>query len=82
MVASFFGNHGQLHQVSAEQVVEAFGFACGYGQVNVVDFLLERGVDPNVTLDILGGAHSALRVAMEWGHADVVERLLRAGATP
>jgi ankyrin repeat protein len=82
VVESFFDAQGRLQHATADQLVDAFGWACGYGRLDVVDFLLERGVDPNVPLDILGCADSPLRVASAWGHDAVVERLRRAGAKP
>jgi ankyrin repeat protein len=80
VVASFFDQHGRLARATPEQVVDAFGWACAYGRTAVVDLLLDRGVDADVTLKIDGGGHTGLHIAACWGHAGVVDALLRRGA--
>ena len=82
VVASFFDERGRLQRAAPGELAEAFGWASAYGRANVVEFLLDRGVDPNVSLDILGGTDTALGLATRWGHSEVAERLRRAGAKP
>src|ERR1700704_789745 len=46
VVRRYFGDDGALKPGSSkEQMDAAFLYACGYGQTDVVEFLLERGVD-------------------------------------
>ena len=79
-VRSFFDEHGRLQHATRDQLVDAFGWACAYGRTAVVAFLLDRGVDPDATLDVEGAGHTGLHVAASWGHADVVDALLARGA--
>lgn len=50
--------------------------ACMYSRVNIVEFLLRCGVDPN------GGEISPIHVAAERGHTKVMSVLLAGGARP
>jgi hypothetical protein len=79
-VRSFFDDEGRVRHASGEQIIDAFGWACAYGQAAVVAYLLDRGVDPDVSLRIEGDGHTGLHVAASWGHPDVVETLLGHGA--
>ena len=60
--------------VTVEQMRAAFGTACTYGQLAVAEFLLGRGVPPDVRL----GDHrqTGLHWAALGGHADIVALLL------
>ena len=59
-----------------KDVAEGFNYACGYGHVKVVEFLLDRGVDVNVRHRSETGLHAAAY----HGHVDVVDLLIRRGA--
>ena len=53
--------------------------ACG-GDLRAVTRLLKDGADPNDTSHLVDGTRSPLYVAAAFGHLDVVDVLLRAGA--
>ncbi|MEM7352789.1 MAG: PQQ-binding-like beta-propeller repeat protein [Acidobacteriota bacterium] len=53
-------------------------FAAKYGHLEVVDFLLEKGANPDVQDFFF--SRSALSVAITGGHADVAVRLIEGGA--
>ena len=80
VVASFYDTRGRLAGATPEQLADAFGWACAYGSERVVDLFLDRGVDPDLMLNIDGSGHTGLHVAAAWAHADVVDALLRHGA--
>jgi len=61
-------------------LLEGFSMACAYGQVPVVEFLLEQGVDVDVELRGFGEGHTGLHVAAYQGHLDLVASLLGRGA--
>jgi ankyrin repeat protein len=49
VVADFFTGDGALRPIATREHLErGFLNACGYGHIEVVRFLLDRGVDPNV----------------------------------
>jgi ankyrin repeat protein len=56
----------------------AFAAAAAGGRGNIVELLLEKGVDVNAATFSDGG--TALQAAAEGGHLEVVERLLEKGA--
>jgi hypothetical protein len=58
-------------------VAHAFRYACSNGQVAVVEYLLDLGLDVNVRLQ--DGA-TGLHLAAYLGHADLVRLLLKRGA--
>ena len=60
--------------VTVEQMRAAFGTACTYGQLAVAEFLLGRGVPPDVRLGDHG--QTGLHWAALGGHADIVALLL------
>lgn len=62
-----------LATVSQEQLGKGFVWACGYGSNDVVEFLLNYGVDPAVgtRVDMTG-----LHLAAHEGHLDTVKLLL------
>ena len=67
-------------KATKEDVLSGFAFACRYGWTEVVDWLLDRGVDVNAELHAHGAGHTGLHVAAYHGHAAVVAALLRRGA--
>jgi ankyrin repeat protein len=52
----------------------------GRGQLETVRFLLENGADPNIVITSDNPGQTALLAAASWGHAEVVNLLLRHGA--
>jgi len=77
VVESYFDEHGALKPPATDaQIKSAFVYASGYGSANVVDYLLERGVDPGSDPEV----RSSLYWAIYGGHVTMIERLLRAGA--
>jgi ankyrin repeat protein len=73
VVKSFF----DAQDVPKEQAEEALLYASGYGQREVVEFLLEQGVD-------IQAADNAKQTALHWAlftpQPEIVELLLRRGA--
>ena len=61
-------------------MVDGFSLACAYGRADVVDFLLDRGIEVDAQLRGHGEGHTGLHVAAFHGHVDVVSALLRRGA--
>jgi Ankyrin repeats (3 copies) len=80
VVRSFFDEEGCLRDATQEQLLDAFGWACAYGRAPVVEFLIDRGVDLEVSLNVEGTGHTGLHVAASWGHPEAVDVLLRRGA--
>jgi ankyrin repeat protein len=75
IVKSYFDDDGALKPgTSKEQMEAGFFYACGYGQTDVVEFLLERGVD---LASHSGDGQTGLHWAVIGGHMDTVESLLR-----
>jgi ankyrin repeat protein len=62
------------------QLADAFAYACGYGRLEAVDCLLNRGIDVDTGLTLQGLGHTGLHVAAYYAHPDVVDTLLRHGA--
>ena len=54
--------------------------ACAYGRADVVDFLLDQGMEVDTELRGHGEGHTGLHVAAFHGQIDVVKTLLRHGA--
>src|SRR5262249_17775621 len=52
---------------------DAFAMACGYGKTAVVEFFLDRGMDPNAELRLHGEGHTGLHVAAFHAHVEVVD---------
>ena len=67
-------------RVTDAQLKRGFAWACGYGRLETVLFLLDRGFDPNVELHEQGEGHTALHAAAYRGHAGIVQALLQRGA--
>ena len=80
-VKGFFDADGNLKPKTTQaQMVEGFGLACAYGRTNVVDFLLDQGMEVDTELRGHGEGHTGLHVAAFHGQIDVVKTLLRHGA--
>ena len=77
IVKTFFDSDGGLTSpATADNMKSSFKWACGYGHLDVVRFLIDRGID-------VGERHrgeTALHVAAFGGHGDVVALLLKCGA--
>ena len=81
VVKRFFNEDGDLNaNATKAQMVDGFSLACAYGRADVVDFLLDRGIDVDASLSDHGEGHTGLHVAAFHGHVDVVSALLRRGA--
>jgi hypothetical protein len=81
VVKRFFNEDGDLSATATKaQVMDGFSLACAYGRADVVDFLLDRGIDVNAELRDHGEGHTGLHVAAFHGHVAVVSALLRRGA--
>jgi hypothetical protein len=71
---------GAIEGQGTPAIREAFAFACIYGQLDAVDFFLDRGLDVDVELRGHGEGHTGLHVAAYHAHPDVVKTLVRHGA--
>jgi hypothetical protein len=81
VVNRFFNENGDLNTSATKaQMADGFSLACAYGHADVVDFLLERGMEVDARLRGHGEGHTGLHVAAFHGHVDVVNALLRRGA--
>jgi hypothetical protein len=81
VVKRLFDAHGKLNpNTTKAQTADGFALACAYGRANVVEFLLERGMEVDTELKGHGQGHTGLHVASFHGHLDVVNTLLRHGA--
>jgi ankyrin repeat protein len=76
VVKSFFTEDDSLKpNATAEQILEGFLYACGYGRNSVVEFLLEKD-----SMDLAthrGDGQTGLHWAAIGGHPDTVKLLLR-----
>lgn len=63
---------------SQEILDEALGYACANGRSEAIDFLLERGADPNGQPYMCSALHRLART----GYLDAARRLLERGADP
>ena len=78
VVRSYFDDDGALKPgTSNEQMEAGFLYACAYGQADVVEFLLEQGVD---LASHSGDGQTGLHWAVIGGHLDTVKSLLRRNA--
>jgi Ankyrin repeats (3 copies) len=76
VVKSFFNEDGSLKPTATKAQMEAgFMWACEFGQTRVVEFLLDRGLDPGTQVHGMGGLHWA----MVGGHLDTIKLLLARG---
>jgi hypothetical protein len=79
IVSGFFHSDGSLKGgASAEQMNDAFAWACEFGRTEVVRFLLDKGVKVEAKLKPHGG--TGLHWAVYGGHIEIVELLLRFGS--
>lgn len=76
VVRTFFTPDGKLSENATEQQMkDGFTWACEYGRTEVVDFLLQRGMDVAATLRHHG--QTGLHWAAFGGHLDTVRVLLQ-----
>ena len=61
-----------------ESAIQVFRTACVYGQIEVVENLLNRGFDPNIFMQY-GGKNSAVTIACDQGHYELARLLLKSG---
>jgi ankyrin repeat protein len=81
-VEAFFDAPGRVGASPTDvSMLDAFYFACAYGRVHVVDFLLHQGIGVDVELRGHGDGHAGLHVAAFHGHTEVVDLLLHHGAS-
>ena len=79
VVKTFFNDDGSLKaNATHTQMRDGFEWACGYGRTDVVDYLLDRGLDVGARLR--GHGQTGLHSAAYEGHLDTIHALLRRGA--
>jgi len=79
VVKSFFNEDGGLKaSATMKQMTNGFAWACEFGRTEVVDFLLQHGMEVNASPRDDG--QTGLHWAAYGGHADAVELLLKRGA--
>jgi ankyrin repeat protein len=77
VVKTYFNENGVLAGGAIQMQLEyGFGWACEFGHTAVVDYLLDRGADPNKHVNGLSGFHWAIL----GGHMDIIQLLIRRGA--
>jgi hypothetical protein len=77
LVKSFFNSDGSLkNTVTTAQMKDGFTWACEYGRTDVVEYLLDRGIDVGELLPRPHG-QTGLHWAAHGGHVDTVKALLR-----
>jgi ankyrin repeat protein len=80
VVKNFFKDDNSLKPPSTQNQMKAgFAWACEFGRMGVVDFLLQRGIEVEAKLSQEGG-ETGLHWAAYEGHADIVRQLLERGA--
>jgi ankyrin repeat protein len=79
-VRRFFTNGAANESVSPAQLSEGLAMAAAYGHADVVEFLLDSGIDVDRELQFHGEGHTALHVASYHATVDTVRTLLRRGA--
>jgi hypothetical protein len=80
IVKSFFEEDGSLKPAAtAAQMKNGFARACSYGRTDVVEFLLDHGMEVGAPLPRHGmwRGHTALHLAAIGGHGDSVKALLQ-----
>ncbi len=79
VVRTFFDDRGlRLRGATTAQVDSGFLYACGYGHLDVVRFLLEQGVEPDVRND---GGETGLHWTSFGPYPAIARLLLDRGAT-
>ena len=78
VVKSYFDDDGTMRlPTTNDQIERGFLLACEYGRNNVVEFLLQRGVSPQVQANT---GQTALHSAVIGGQVDTIALLLTHGA--
>jgi ankyrin repeat protein len=78
VVKSFFAGDGRLKPpATEEQMKDGFAWACEFGGINVVDFLLQNGMKADTRLK---HGETGLHWAAYGGHSAIVKLLLERGA--
>jgi hypothetical protein len=78
VVKSYFDDAGNLTKgATRKQLESGFMYACGYGRIDVVRYLIERGVNPGLHNDV---GQTGLHWAAYGPHVEVVKALIEAGA--
>jgi hypothetical protein len=78
VVKSFFNNDGRLKPNASEaQMQSGFVWACEYGRKEVVEYLLDKGVDLSAGENT---GQTALHLAAHRGQVEMIELLLERGA--
>src|SRR5262245_2946063 len=74
VVKSFFNHDGSLKPTATrEQMIDGFRWACEFGRISVVEFLLQHGITVNTQLS---DGETGLHRAALGGHAEIVKLLL------
>ena len=77
LVKSFFNSDGSLkNTATSAQRKDGFTWACEHGRTDVVEYLLDRGIDAGELLPRPHG-QTGLHWAAHGGHVDTVKALLR-----
>ena len=77
LVKSFFNSDGSLKSTATTaQLKDGFTWACEYGRTDVVEYLLDRGIDVGEQFPRPHG-QTGLHWAAHGGHVDTVKVLLR-----
>ena len=75
LVRSYCNDDGSLKPTATKRQLESgFLYACGYGQTEVVEFLLSKGIDPATHG---GDGQTGLHCAVIGGYLDTVKLLLK-----
>lgn len=81
VVKTFFNEDRSLTaNATKAQMTDGFAWACVYDQADVVEFLLEQGMEVDARLNAHGRGHTGLHVAAFHAHVETANVLLRRGA--
>jgi ankyrin repeat protein len=76
VVKGFFNANGTLKKTATqEQMADGFTWGCGFGRTDVVEFLLQRGM--NVAAKLKHHGQTGLHGAATGGYVDTVDLLLK-----
>lgn len=78
VVKTFFDANGRRTNGTDKQMQDGFTWACEYGRTDVVEFLLQRGLD--VTAKLRHHGQTGMHWAAYGGHGETVRVLLRHNA--